>query len=326
MKVLFVIYPEAFIVPGGGEVQLLKTKEALERCGVQVDLYDMWKPNIRQYDVLHIFSLVYLPVLCEEARKHNIPIACSPIIWVDENTSEEEKNYILRSCQQPDALLCNSPSEVRQLGLLDIPKDRLHVTYNAIDKKNAHGPGPELFCTEYGLENKKYILSLANIDRRKNQLRLLQAYQELNLSLPLIIIGEAINGDVQYERQITQTTIPGVRVLNALPHGSDMLKSACQGAAVHVLPSLLETPGLASLEAAALGTKIVTTQGGSTRDYFGDMVEYVDPFSVDDIKRGIRNALDNETDTDAVRTHIINNFTWERTAQETLDVYKKLLS
>ena len=43
------------------------------------------------------------------------------------------------------------------------------------------------------------------------------------------------------------------------------------------LPSWFETPGLAALEAALAGCSVVITPFGSTREYFGDLVEYARP-------------------------------------------------
>ena len=56
MKVLFNTYSTAFFCPGGGEVQLLKTREHLQQLGVEVDLYDPWEPAVERYDIVHMFS------------------------------------------------------------------------------------------------------------------------------------------------------------------------------------------------------------------------------------------------------------------------------
>ena len=47
MRVVLNTYPVAFDCPGGGEVQLLQSRAALQRRGVQVDLFDVWKPQLR---------------------------------------------------------------------------------------------------------------------------------------------------------------------------------------------------------------------------------------------------------------------------------------
>ena len=55
MKILFNTYYHAFQNPGGGEIVLLKTMEALQRKGIQVELFNKWKTNLREYDLIHNF-------------------------------------------------------------------------------------------------------------------------------------------------------------------------------------------------------------------------------------------------------------------------------
>ena len=59
---------------------------------------------------------------------------------------------------------------------------------------------------------------------------------------------------------------------------------------VHALPSWSETTGLVSLEAALCGCNIVTTDRGYTRDYFGDMAWYCDPYDNRSIRRAVEAA------------------------------------
>ena len=58
MRVVFYAYPSAFQNPGGGEIQLLKTKEALQRKGVEVKLFNQWQDSFDDFDILHVFGSV----------------------------------------------------------------------------------------------------------------------------------------------------------------------------------------------------------------------------------------------------------------------------
>ena len=58
MKVCFYVYPSAFQNPGGGEILLLKTKEYLEKAGVEVRLFDMCHDRFQEGDLLHVFGSV----------------------------------------------------------------------------------------------------------------------------------------------------------------------------------------------------------------------------------------------------------------------------
>ena len=104
-----------------------------------------------------------------------------------------------------------------------------------------------------------------------------------------------------------------------------MLASAYAAARLFVLPSLFETPGIAALEAGLAGSGVVITPHAGTRDYFGDHAVYVDPYSVADIRRGIREGLSRERNRE-LSSHIASRFLWKYVAEGTIEVYNRVLS
>src|SRR5260221_73826 len=83
LKVAFYVYPTAFQAPGGGEVQLLKTKEYLEKeDGIEIKLLDTWTDKLSSFDLLHVFGSVKdcLPMM-EIAKNIGVKIALSTICW-----------------------------------------------------------------------------------------------------------------------------------------------------------------------------------------------------------------------------------------------------
>jgi glycosyltransferase involved in cell wall biosynthesis len=113
-------------------------------------------------------------------------------------------------------------------------------------------------------------------------------------------------------------------MLDNISHESDLLASAYAACDVFVLPSLYETPGIAALEAALAGAKIVITGIGGTKEYFGQYAEYVEPTSVELIHHGITTAL-NKVSNNALREHVRREFLWERVAEKTVQVYRKVV-
>ncbi len=82
MKVLFQSRTNLFEAPGGDMVQLLKTKEFLEKQGVQVDISLEFEPDLSDYDLVHLFNLmepqdIYRQMI--NAKKQNKKIALSTI-------------------------------------------------------------------------------------------------------------------------------------------------------------------------------------------------------------------------------------------------------
>src|SRR3990167_2852710 len=94
---------------------------------------------------------------------------------------------------------------------------------------------------------------------------------------------------------------------------------------MHVLAGLLETPGLSSMEAAALSVPIVSTNVGSAHEYFADMIHYCDPFSVESICSAITQTVSTGVDTARLSQRMLSQFTWKNTAAQTLVGYEKLM-
>jgi len=94
MRVLFQNRPDMFKVIGGDTIQLLKTKEYLEKLGVEVDISLELRPNLDKYDLVHLFNITrvhetYIQAI--NAHKQNKPIVLSPIYW--NKTEFLKKNY-----------------------------------------------------------------------------------------------------------------------------------------------------------------------------------------------------------------------------------------
>jgi glycosyltransferase involved in cell wall biosynthesis len=97
--------------------------------------------------------------------------------------------------------------------------------------------------------------------------------------------------------------------------------SAAQG---FVMPSLLETPSIAALEAAAYGKPLLITKVGSTMEYFGPHAIYVDPDNVQSMVDGFSRLL-METATHSLVSERAKQFTWEASATSLNNIYKETL-
>jgi alpha-1,3-rhamnosyl/mannosyltransferase len=118
-----------------------------------------------------------------------------------------------------------------------------------------------------------------------------------------------------------------VRYLGFLP-GEEMA-ALMAGCAAFVMPSLYEGFGLPVLEAMASGVPVVTSRGGALEEVAGDAAVLVDPKDTDEIAAGIEKILDDTT----LRESLIQKgqaraaqFSWERTARETLRVYEQAIA
>lgn len=84
MKVLIQSRKNFYALRGGDTVQLLKTKEELEKLGVEVDISLDYEPDLTKYDLVHLSNVTriqetYLHV--KNAKKQKKPIVLSTIYW-----------------------------------------------------------------------------------------------------------------------------------------------------------------------------------------------------------------------------------------------------
>ena len=89
-----------------------------------------------------------------------------------------------------------------------------------------------------------------------------------------------------------------------------------------ILPSVYEPFGLAPVEAAACGLACVATNNGGPSEIFEDgSGVLVDPFDVDDIARGLVDALENQEElSKRGRERVLHMYTWKKTAARYLEV------
>ena len=315
--VLFNTWSGAFFNEGGGEIQLKKSREYLEKAGYSIDLYDMWSPQ-KKFDIFHQFSIQYgVNFVVENYKTLGYKIALSTIMWDLPNKDEFYFHHIKNLLNNADILLTNSERESLKLSeAFDVDINKFHKTRNSI--------ADEYCSAETGLDFKEkfaisgdFVLSVANIDTRKNTHNLIAACADIGLQF--ISVGHI--RDVQYFNSFNEKYDNFIHLGNIADIA--LLKSAYQQCALFALPSLCETPGIAALEAASQGAKIVITKEGAAEEYFGDMVTYVNPYELEDIVKGLEYELTFDRDS-ALQKHVKDNFTWDKTAVDIIDGYNKI--
>ena len=319
-SVVFNTWSGAFFNPGGGEVQLTNSKLHLEKKGIQVELYDQWAPQ-KGIALLHQFSIAPgVEHVIREYKNGGGKVALSTILW-DELPKESYLYHHIREIMcLSDILFTNSDAESQKLSKgFEIPIEKFHKTRNAIPDdyiipaKNNH------FREEFNISD-DFILSVANIDTRKNTFKLVEACQELNKNL--VLIGHVRDSD--YFNKI-QSQFSNFNYLGPISN-TDLLKSAYKECSLFALPSLCETPGIAALEAASQGAKIVITNEGPTAEYFGENnISLVDPSDLHSIISGIERELSMARSSELSEL-IAKEYTWDKTADDIIAGYQKIHS
>ncbi|MCY6370530.1 glycosyltransferase family 4 protein [Clostridium ganghwense] len=328
MRILLCIRDDYVKNFAGDSMQVLKTAEYLRKLGVKVYINDGRIVDYSNYDIIHLFNLTritetyrYYKIAC----KYKKYIVISPIYWdllkyyVHVNDKENInvwKKYelyrkeILYGCKR---IYPNSKIEKELLNKEYGKRLPCTVIYNGVDilnnKYNIYN-----FKKKYKLND--YVLCAARICPRKNQLALAKACKELGYKL--VLIGN-INNRKYYKYCIKYKNVRYLGFMN-----SNNLYSAYSCARVHVLPSFLETPGLTSLEAAALGCNVVSTEIGSAREYFQDLALYYNPYKENEILDIVDKGFKRDKN-DTLKKHVIKNYSWDVCIKELYKSYRDML-
>jgi glycosyltransferase involved in cell wall biosynthesis len=202
---------------------------------------------------------------------------------------------------------------------------KITVIYEAADKITEPAVPVE------ALDGREFIMYVGRPTPHKNLERLIEAYSILKQQNPKLFLALAGKIDRNYER------IKKVVVQNGLEDSvifTDFvteaeLKWLYETTAAYVFPSLSEGFGLPGLEAMMHGAPVVSSNATCLPEIYGSAAHYFDPLDVDDMAARVNEVL---TDS-ALRSKLIKaahaqaaKYSWQATAQQTLEVYKKTLS
>lgn len=218
-----------------------------------------------------------------------------------------------------DLLFPNSEMEARQLErYFHVPRERIFVVPNGVDASFAEAK-PDGFIEKFGI--KDFVLCVGRIEPRKNQLNMIRALN--GTGIPFVIVGDYVKQYPAYYEQCRKEAGKNVRFLGAFAHKSGLLASAYAACNTFLLASWLETPGLAALEAALAGAKVVITEEGSTREYFKNHATYVSPENIRDIRDKTLKSF-NDSRGARLKEHIAGCYLWTHVARKILEGYQRL--
>ncbi len=170
-----------------------------------------------------------------------------------------------------------------------------------------------------------YVLTVGNLQPRKNLLRLVEAFATLgDHDIDLVIVGPR-----RYRAdEIISAAGPLADRVRFTGYVSDRQLAACyRCSTVFVLPSLYEGFGLPVLEAMAQGVPVACSNAGALPEVAGDAAVMFDPTSV----QGIAAALERVLGDAALRQTLAGagkaqaaRFSWKKTAELTLQVYQQV--
>jgi glycosyltransferase involved in cell wall biosynthesis len=171
------------------------------------------------------------------------------------------------------------------------------------------------------------ILSVGAIQRRKNIVRLVEAFEQLGTEWKLILAGSfGFDAEAASERIERSPRRPDIQVLGYVP--DSLLEKLYQRASILAFPSLDEGFGMPVLDAMARGVPVLTSNVSAMPEVAGEAALLVDPKDTQSIADGLRRlTTDMAFREDLVRAGVVRakEFTWEKSVEATWKVYKELL-
>lgn len=332
----------------GSERVLISTSQWLKKSGIDAEI---WTPEschiseaLQWADVFHWFNHggkkdEWIPVL-SEVKKSKKPVIATATYWplmegelksgikILEIPAEDTASLVyFRLCmdrdlaeilEYADAVIATSRTELQMVhGLMGFWNRKLMRTAiipNAIDDEEISGH--EVPWSQRSMQ----LIQVGRIEVAKNQIRVLSAFTRLKRRYSdavLIMVGRGEKTlETRFEPLFSQD---GVIRIGEIPF--NLLGQIIKQSRGHVLPSFRDTPGLASLEAAACGCNVVVSRGfGTPHDYFMDKAIYVDPMNDLSIEDGMEQAMFREPDP-ALKEVVLSRFTYKTIVQGLIKLY-----
>lgn len=291
-------------------------------------------------DILHSTSpLSRIPVAYRRkcvVTFHDLAIYKDPQCFPKVKAAHDKAVYNLMA-RKADKIIAASESTKKDLmEIFKVPEDRIKVIYSGLDKRflAASSIDPQKILAKFGI-NKKYILFLGTIEPIKNISRLLESFatfkenykkQNKKFDYQLVLAGKRGWLAKEYAQIAKDLGIGKDIVFTGYIIG-DELVPLFKNSQFFIMPSLYEGFGMTVLEAFATGTPAIISRVSSLPEIAGDAAYYVNPVDKDEIAKAIIKFATDENMRNSYREkgyEQVKKFDWEKTARETLEVYKSL--
>ena len=305
--------------------------------------------NIGDADLVHYpyFDLFFLTLPLSKPKSTVVTIHdVIPLIY-PEHYKQGIKGWLKfqmqkRSLKNVDAIITDSETSKKDiLRFLDVPQDKIHIihlapspSFKKIAQKNSVLPRT---VEKYNLPE-KFILYVGDVNYNKNIPGLLHAFKILSnhptiqsSNLKLVLVGGAFQNKTLTETQnifelINRLKLEDKVIITGFVPGQDLV-CLYNLATVYCQPSFYEGFGLPVLEAMKCGCPVVAGKTQSLVEIAEGAALFVNPKDPNNISDGLLKVLsDQTTKTILIKQGIVHvkKFSWEKTAQETIDVYKKI--
>jgi glycosyltransferase involved in cell wall biosynthesis len=212
----------------------------------------------------------------------------------------------------------------------NVPPEKVVVTYLAADPmfRPIHDEGRLVGVRARYNTGEQFILSVGNLQPRKNLKTLIEAYVALRRAgatrHKLVLVGKRAWLHDEVFAAARESGYADELVFTGYVPDADLV-ALYNAAELFVYPSIFEGFGLPPLEAMACGTPVVCSNTSSFPEVVGDAALTVDPLDPDALARAIAAVLENADMRARLSAQGLRRaaaFSWRATARTILQIYR----
>ncbi|MEF3691793.1 MAG: glycosyltransferase family 1 protein [Candidatus Moraniibacteriota bacterium] len=245
--------------------------------------------------------------------------------------------------KKADKIIAVSESIKKDLEEIFGEGDKTEVVYGGFDRRflDDFETGSERVLGKLGIEN-KYILFLGTLEPSKNVTRILEAFARFKKKMivrnkkenknykfdyQLLLVGKRGWLAGEYPQIAQDLGIEKEIVFAGYIIGDEILP-IMKKAEFLLLPSLYEGFGTTVLEAFGAGLPAMISDIPSLREIAGEAAYFVNPIDIEEMSEAMVNFSQDSGLRSELRERGLKraeDFSWEKTARETLEIYKKII-
>jgi glycosyltransferase involved in cell wall biosynthesis len=210
---------------------------------------------------------------------------------------------------------------------------KIEVIYNGVEdlfRRRLPEEEIERWHRQLGI-TRPYLLFVGNPKPHKNLDTVVQAYAKARaqggFDAPLLCVGNRSGSEFKIRQRAEQLGLGDqVRLLGHV--AQEALPAIYQGATLFLYPTLYEGFGLPVVEAMASGVAVITSNTSALKEIAQSYAYLVDPLDIPAMAKAIAQCMTDPEHRAALARlgqRRAEDFRWERTARQTLAVYRTVL-
>jgi glycosyltransferase involved in cell wall biosynthesis len=290
------------------------------------------KRKIKKDDITHLTSEDFAYLLNFIKFKKSI-ITCHDLSPLTFRSSSLFLKLVIMGLKKADRIITVSKFSKKDIAKrLNYPEKKIDVITDAVDHNRYYPKRDKQILEKYNIsKNEKVILYVGSERKRQNIPFLLKGLYELKKILPEVILVKIGNPQqpgarknllklikkLGLEKEVIFTGFVSEKVLSQWYNTADLF----------VYPCLYAGFGLPVLEAMACGTPVITSNLTSLPEVVGDAGITINPDNIDQLVESMYKVLTDKNLRENMAKKGIERakmFSWEKSAEKTMAVYKKM--